>query len=112
MIQIFGTKKCRETGKAMRFLKERNIPYQFVDLNEKGMSKGELKSVANSTGIENLIDTECREYEKRGLKYMSFNIEELLLETPILLKTPVLRSGTEAVIGFNEETLKKWCGKK
>lgn len=45
-IQIFGTKKCNETKKAERFFKERGIKYQFVDMKDKGMSKGEFNSVA------------------------------------------------------------------
>ena len=45
-IQIFGTKKCNDTKKAERFFKERGIKYQFVDMKEKGMSKGEFNSVA------------------------------------------------------------------
>jgi len=44
-IQIFGTKKCSDTRKAERFFKERGIKYQFVDMKEKGMSKGEVTSV-------------------------------------------------------------------
>ena len=39
-IQIFGTKKCNDTKKAERFFKERGIKYQFIDMKEKGMSKG------------------------------------------------------------------------
>ena len=49
-IQIFGTKKCNDTKKAQRFFKERGIKFQFVDMNEKGMSKGELSSVAAVNG--------------------------------------------------------------
>ena len=45
-IQIFGTKKCNDTKKAERFFKERGIKYQFIDMKEKGMSKGELTSFA------------------------------------------------------------------
>lgn len=45
-IQIFGTKKCNDTKKAERFFKERGIKYQFIDMKEKGMSKGEFRSVA------------------------------------------------------------------
>lgn len=45
-IQIFGTKKCNDTKKAERFFKERGIKYQFIDMKEKGMSKGEFTSVA------------------------------------------------------------------
>ena len=39
-IQIFGTKKCFDTKKAIRYFKERNIKAQFIDLKEKGLSKG------------------------------------------------------------------------
>ena len=46
-IQIFGTKKCFDTKKADRFFKERKIQFQFIDLNEKPMSKGEFNSVLN-----------------------------------------------------------------
>ena len=46
MIQVFCTKKCNDTKKAERFFKERNIKFQFIDMKEKGMSKGELTSVA------------------------------------------------------------------
>ena len=54
-IQIFGTKKCNDTKKAERFFKERSIKYQFIDMKEKGMSKGEFTSVAQANGgIENM----------------------------------------------------------
>lgn len=43
-IQIFGTKKCNDMKKAERFFKERGIKYQFIDMKEKGMSKGEFNS--------------------------------------------------------------------
>ena len=49
-IQIFGTKKCDDTKKAERFFKERGIKYQFIDMKEKGMSKGEFTSVAQVNG--------------------------------------------------------------
>ena len=44
-IQIFGTKKDFETKKAERYFKERGIRYQFIDMKEKGLSKGEFLSV-------------------------------------------------------------------
>ena len=56
-IQIFGTKKCNDTKKAERFFKERGIKYQFVDMKDKGMSKGEFNSVAQvNGGLENMVN--------------------------------------------------------
>jgi len=53
-IQIFGTKKCNDTKKAERFFKERGIKYQFIDMKEKGMSKGEFMSVAQPTAVSKI----------------------------------------------------------
>ncbi len=55
-IQIFGTKKCFDTKKAERYFKERKIKYQLIDLNIKGLSRGELQSVIASVGLEKLIN--------------------------------------------------------
>ena len=56
-IQIFGTKKCNDTKKAERFFKERGIKYQFIDMTEKGMRKGEFNSVAQANGGRQLPPT-------------------------------------------------------
>ena len=69
MVQIFGTKKCKESAKAVRFFKERNIKIHYVDLSEKGISKGELKSISQSVPLTDLIDVSSKEYEKLNLKY-------------------------------------------
>lgn len=47
-IQIFGIKKSFDSKKAERFFKERGIKYQFVDMKEKGLSKGEFNSVRDT----------------------------------------------------------------
>lgn len=109
MIQIFGTKKCKDTAKAVRFFKERGVKFQFIDLAEKGMSKGELESVSKSIPLEELIDKNCKEYEKRNLSYLKHNIFEELLEHPLLTKTPVVRYGKDAAVGFNPDIWKKWA---
>ena len=61
-IQVFGTKKSFDTKKAQRYFKERRVKFQFIDLKEKGMSKGELESVARAVGgIDGLVEGEgCR----------------------------------------------------
>ena len=60
-IQIFGVKKCFDTKKAERYFKERKIKYQFIDLNIKGLSKGELQSIKSAVGLNQLINKDSRE---------------------------------------------------
>ncbi|EHJ01355.1 arsenate reductase like protein [Clostridium sp. DL-VIII] len=109
-IQIFGTKKCFDTKKAERFFKERNIKFQFIDLNEKAMSKGEFNSVLNSVSINDLIDTKSKEYTKLNFNNIrSAEVKtELLLKNQKVIKTPVVRNGKEATVGYNSDIWNKW----
>ncbi|MFH1050258.1 MAG: ArsC/Spx/MgsR family protein [bacterium] len=108
VIQIFGTLKCKDTQKAIRFFKERKIQPHFVDLNEKAISKGELNNISRSVPLENLINRDSKEFKKKGLEFMIFDIEETLLENPLLFKTPVVRQEKKATIGYEPEIWKNW----
>ena len=67
-IQVFGTKKSFDTKKAQRYFKERRVKFQFIDLKEKGMSKGELESVARAVGgIDVLVDPKAKDADTVSL---------------------------------------------
>ena len=94
-IQIFGTKKCNDTKKAERFFKERGIKYQFIDMKEKGMSKGEFTSVAQANGgLENMVNWEGKDQDT--------------LENPSVIRTPIVRNGKQSTIGYCPEVWKGW----
>ena len=110
-IQIFGTKKCFDTKKAERYFKERNISVQFIDMKEKGMSKGEFTSVLQAVGgIDSLINENTR--DKNTLTLMKYLLdsdrEEKLFENQQLIKTPVVRCGKKAAVGYSPEIWGKW----
>lgn len=107
-IQIFGTKKCSDTRKAERFFKERSIQFHFRDLNEKGISKGELDNISRKFPVEDLIDREGKQFRKRNLEYMTFDIETELLEDALLFKTPIVRNGNEVTLGYEPDIWKDW----
>jgi arsenate reductase-like glutaredoxin family protein len=107
-IQIFGKLKCQDTKKAQRYFKERRIPFQFVDLTRKGLSRGELNSIKAAVGIDSLMDREGKAYEAKNLKYVIHDIEEELLKDPLLLRTPIVRNGREATVGYQPDLWKAW----
>lgn len=107
-LQIIGTNKCQATRAAVRFFKERRIPFHFVDLDQRDLSDGEFRSIARAVGLENLVDTEGKEYQRLGLKYMNIDIESKLRENPKLLKTPIVRSGPKAAVGPDPEAWKQF----
>ncbi|MFL0269706.1 arsenate reductase family protein [Candidatus Clostridium radicumherbarum] len=107
-IQIFGVKKSFDTQKAERYFKERKIKYQFIDLNEKALSKRELESVKSAVGLKNLIDEKSKEYGKLNIESIRSDSikEELLLNNPKLYKMPIVRNGKLATVGYEPEI---WC---
>jgi arsenate reductase-like glutaredoxin family protein len=111
-LQLFGRKKDRDTQKGQRWLKERNVPFSFVDLDEKPLSPGELDSIARAAGGHgNVVDTAGAEYQKGGWAHRAFDAREELLEHPGLVRTPILRASPKAVIGFDETLWKELAGK-
>ena len=110
-IQIFGTKKSADTRKAERFFKERGIKFQFVDLKEKGLSKGEFNSVKQAVGgIDKLIDENAKDKDTLALiKYIADeDKEEKLLENQQLLVQPIVRNGKKATVGYQPDVWKGW----
>jgi arsenate reductase len=113
-VQLLGTKKCAETRKAERYFKERGVKMHVVDLAQKGMAAGELRNVAARVGgIEALIDRTGKRYVERGLKYSAPTgprIEQMLVDDPLLLRTPIVRSEGRATVGYVPEIWKTWIG--
>ncbi len=107
-IQIFGKKKCQDTRKAERFFKERGIKYQSIELLRKGFSIGEFRSVSQAVGgLENLIDEKGKNYS--AIAYLLDEAkEEKLMDMPSLYKTPIVRNGKKATVGYAPEVWKTW----
>ena len=104
-VQIFGKSKCFDTRKAERYFKERRIRFQYIDIIKYGMSRGELKSVCSSIGMDAIVNTEDQDYQ-----YLASNDAKLekLYEIPELIRTPIVRNGKKATVGYCPETWQEW----
>jgi len=110
-IQIFGKTKCFETKKAERYFKERRIKFQSVDIIKFGLSKGEYQSVKSAVGgMAALIDNKSKEYESQHIQYLASkdDAEERLLENPGMFKTPIVRNGKKATVGYQPDVWNNW----
>ena len=107
-IQIFGKTKCFDTKKAERYFKERRIKFQYVDVLRYGMSRGELNAVKNAVGLESMIDSSDEDYPL--VQYLASAEAKLdkLYEDPYLIRTPVVRNGKQATVGYCPEVWKSW----
>ncbi|WP_417302327.1 arsenate reductase family protein [Ellagibacter isourolithinifaciens] len=110
-IQIFGTKKSFDTKKAQRYFKERRVKFQFIDLKEKGMSKGELESVARAVGgIDAVIDPKAKDADAVALvRYLAADQKfEKVLDNQQILREPIVRNGRQATVGYEPDVWKGW----
>ena len=110
-IQIFGKSKCFDTKKAERYFKERRIKYQFIDLVRYGMSGKEFDSVLRAIGgVDKLIDWEGKNQEITNMKYMDDcrAKEDKVFDNPELMKTPIVRNGKQATVGYCPEVWAGW----
>jgi arsenate reductase-like glutaredoxin family protein len=107
-IQIFGKSKCFDTKKAERYFKERRIKFQSIDLIKFGMSRGEFNGVKSAVGLDNMINYDAKGAEL--IRYLAYDQdkEEKLLEDQSLIKTPIVRNGKKATVGYCPEIWKDW----
>ena len=110
-IQIFGKSKCFDTKKAERWFKERRIKVQYIDLKKYGMSPKEFDSVLRAVGgIDSLIDWDGKSEEITLMRYMDDKRakEDKVFDDPMLMRTPVVRNGKQATVGFCPEIWAAW----
>ena len=118
MIQIFGTLKNFDVKTAQRWFSERRIPFQFVDLKEKEMSRGEFDSVvdalARETGsradaIEELIEKKSKDYASIAYLDDGDKADKLFENQLKLLHQPVCRNGKQiASVGLAQKVWENW----
>lgn len=108
-IQIFGSSKSFDTKKAERWFKERRIKYQYIDLDSKGLSPGEYRSIRAAVGYDALVDRDSPDYRELGIDYLLPQAaEEKLLENPWLFLAPIVRNGRQATVGYCPDVWKTW----
>ena len=107
-IQIFGASKCFDTKKAERYFKERRVKFQDIDLYRYGISRGELTSVVKAVGLDALVNE--KHPDAALIRYLAYDQDKLekLLEDPRLIRTPIVRNGRQATVGYQPEVWKTW----
>lgn len=110
-VQIFGVKKSADTRKALRFFAERRVKTHFVDLMERAASPGELRRFIERFGTDKLIDRDGRRFAELGLRQAIYSPDrwiQKLADEPLILRMPLVRSGSRLTIGLAEAEWKQW----
>jgi arsenate reductase len=106
-IRVYGIKNCDTMKKAMNWLSDHGIAYEFVDYKKAGVAEAGLPDWNARAGWEKLLNT-------RGLMWKKLSDEEranvdeakalqLMTQYPALIKRPVLDAGSQLLVGFTPE---------
>lgn len=111
MIQLYVYKRNFDVQKAERFLKERRVAYQSVDLKKHRLGRRELELFAQKAGgARALVNDADEAVRSHPICYTNDagRMLEYLMEMPQFLRTPILRDGQKVMVGFQEDELKRW----
>lgn len=117
MPTLFGIKNCDTVKKARRWLDDNQIAYQFHDFKTDGLSLEQLQLFVQHLGWQVLINRSSTSWrqlspEQQAELLLLQNMEtanadqamQILLQTPTLLKRPILNVDNQWLIGFKPET--------
>lgn len=110
-VQIFGTKKCMDTRKALRFFSERRVEAHFVDLKKKAASVGELRRFVEKFGVDAVMDRNSKRFLSLGFRQADYSPDrwiEILAEEPLILRTPLVRWNHRLTVGHEAGAWKAW----
>ena len=107
MVRIYGIKNCDTIKKALKWLDEQGIEYQFHDYKKAGIDRQTLEGWEADLGWEILLNRRGTMWRKVPNE-LKVDIDrdsavELMLETPSIIKRPVLDTGSARHVGFKPE---------
>lgn len=110
-VQVFGTNACADTRKALRFFMERRVKVHFVDLKQRAASKGELRRFVQKHGVDAVLDRESKRFVALGLRQALYGEDrwlDIMADEPGVLRTPLVRYGTQVTVGHDEGAWRGW----
>jgi Spx/MgsR family transcriptional regulator len=106
-MKLYGIKNCDSVKKAVKYLKELDIAYEFIDLKQDTMDRTTIQKWLESTQMKRLFNSRSTTYRTLGLKELNLEDKdklEWLIKEPMLIKRPVIEFDDGSVmVGFNTQ---------
>ena len=107
MYTLYGISNCNTVKKAKDWLDDHNIEYQFHDYRKQGLDVDLLNSFEVALGWEKLLNKQSTSWRKLNDEQKN-NVSkqtalQYMLDTPTLIKRPVLDTGEKMIAGFKAD---------
>jgi len=108
MITLYGIPNCDTVKKARTWLDQNNVAHQFHDFRKDGVDAAQVKQWIADLGVDTLINKRSTSWKALSDEQKSSLSEatalELILESPTLIKRPLLDNEGELQVGFKAAT--------
>lgn len=108
MVVLYGIKNCDTVKKARTWLDTNGIDYQFHDYRIDGLTPEQLQQFAAKLGWNAMLNRSSTSWRQLSPEQQDDLTEakalQLMLETPTLIKRPILDTGSKLMLGFKSDT--------
>ena len=106
-LHIYGIKNCNTVKKALNWFEEHKLDYVFHDYKKEPATLKKLTEWENITPWESLLNKKGTTWRKLSSEEQAKAIDAtganaLLLENNSMIKRPLIESGSDIVLGFDE----------
>ncbi len=107
MIRVYGIKTCDTVRKALKYLKEKGVDFEFVDFKKTPVGCEKIDEWLQKVPIETLFNKRGTKYRMLKLKDLNLDeagMREWLCKENLLIKRPVIElENGEVIVGFDPE---------
>lgn len=113
--QVYGIKNCDTVKKALKWLTQNDIEFDFHDFKKEAPSKELVSLWLELIGPQTLVNQRGTTWRKLDESQKSLELSaelvQLLVENSSIIKRPVLKHSGNWSVGFKAETWQKLFGK-
>jgi Spx/MgsR family transcriptional regulator len=105
-VTLYGIPNCDTMKKARAWLDAQGVAYDFHDYKKAGLDEATLRTWVDELGWEQLINRRGQVWRRLDQSTRDAMDEEtavrVMLETPSIIRRPVLDTGERRHVGFSE----------
>ena len=117
-MKVYVHLNCSSCKKALKWLKEKNLEIEVINIQEQTPTKEEFQFMLDSYAgnLKKLFNTSGQLYREMGMKdtvatMSPESVFDLLGKEGMLVKRPFLITETKGLVGFKEEAWEEVLGK-
>lgn len=112
MIHIYGIKNCNSVKKALDWMNENSIEFEFHDFKKEGVTEDQIKTWAELTDWNLLVNKKGTTWRKLSEEVQNSmdsleNSIPVFMENTSLIKRPVIHLENQVILGFDPEQYQK-----